>query len=304
MIRFILGIFLLSEIGLASTKVAITFDDLPAHGEATESPAKIIERIVSTLRKHQVRDAVGFVNGGTLGDESKSKQVLKIWYDNGFLLGNHTFNHFDLNRVGLQKFENDVTKNEIFLQSLPTDLVKKYFRFPYLREGKNPLTYSQFQTFLMNKNYQNAYVTMDFNDWAWNPVYLRCLKTKTGEIPKLKNTFLSSAKRQLDRSLNLSRQIGHPELPQIVLLHVGQFDELMLNDLLILYENSGVQWISLQEALDGVSKILMQLGLDQMGPAQSEGEDLLEKISEKLQLDDPIGDESLTIRRLEALCLK
>ena len=52
----------------------------------------------------------------------------------GFTLGNHTYTHISLSRVGAEKYIADLDKADQKLTSIMT--TPKYFRYPYLDEGK------------------------------------------------------------------------------------------------------------------------------------------------------------------------
>src|SRR6185312_10783846 len=91
-------------------EIALTFDDLPAAGANNMTSAEIIEmttKLLGTLRDQKV-PAVGFVNERKLykfGEVDDRIKALSMWPEYGFELGNHTFSHASLNRVGLKAWE-------------------------------------------------------------------------------------------------------------------------------------------------------------------------------------------------------
>src|SRR5690349_23969152 len=91
--------------GPPDRQVAITVDDLPAGAADSMTGAAIdamTAKLVGALRDQKI-PAVGFVNAGKLfkpGEADARIQALQIWLDNGFELGNHTYSHASLNRVG------------------------------------------------------------------------------------------------------------------------------------------------------------------------------------------------------------
>src|SRR5258706_756887 len=98
-------------------QVAITIDDLPAGSANSMDAATITEmttKLLTTLRDEKV-PAVGFVNEKKvykLGEVDERIKALRMWLDYGFELGNHTFSHSSLNKVGLQAWEDDVVQGE------------------------------------------------------------------------------------------------------------------------------------------------------------------------------------------------
>src|SRR5689334_1625223 len=114
----------MAEEALAGERaVAITIDDLPAPGgglvqNSIEGLRENTVKLLAACRKAGV-PAVGFVNesklvvsGETDADRAAREAVLKLWTDNGFELGNHTFTHASLNRGPLDNFKKDVIDGE------------------------------------------------------------------------------------------------------------------------------------------------------------------------------------------------
>ena len=97
-------------------QVAITIDDLPAASNVLSAPAitEMTTKLLTTLRDQKI-PVVGFVNEKKLyksGEVDERINALKMWLDYGFELGNHTYSHASLNRVGLKAWEDDVIQGE------------------------------------------------------------------------------------------------------------------------------------------------------------------------------------------------
>ena len=117
--------------------VAITIDDLPA-GAANSMPAADISqmttKLLTTLRDQKI-PVVGFVNEKKLyksGEVDERIAALRMWLDYGFELGNHTFSHSSLNKVGLAAWEDDIVQGESVTRQLLTEhnMKLRYFRHP------------------------------------------------------------------------------------------------------------------------------------------------------------------------------
>lgn len=97
--------------------IAITIDDLPAAAASFMTGSEIKEmtaKLLATLKEQKV-PAVGFVNERKLyklGEVDDRIAALKMWGDNGFELGNHTFAHTSLSSVNLKEWEEDVIRGE------------------------------------------------------------------------------------------------------------------------------------------------------------------------------------------------
>jgi peptidoglycan-N-acetylglucosamine deacetylase len=242
--------------GLASaasgaTELAVTVDDLPAHGPLPPDMQRvpIAERIISALRRHGVR-AVGFMNGGQIREHPERADILKRWLEAGFPVGNHTFSHLDINHVTAAEYIADVERNEVVLAEVAGRRWARVFRYPYLREGERAETREAVRRWLAAHGYTIAPVTVTFEDWAWNDAYARCAARRDdGAIAWLKHSFLEAAVSRLKWSqvvaeVTFGRQIRH-----VLLLHVGAFDAVMMNDLLDAYQKAGVTMIDLETAM-------------------------------------------------------
>src|ERR1700722_16474513 len=91
--------------------VALTFDDLPETGDRPPNMtrAQIGLRIIRALQAANAPPVYGFVNAGTLDDPAVA-HVLERWREAGFLLGNHTFNHYNLDETSLPVYERDILR--------------------------------------------------------------------------------------------------------------------------------------------------------------------------------------------------
>lgn len=236
----------------ATVKMAITFDDLPAHGSLPPKVTRVevIKSILATLKSHHVPEVYGFINAGRPEGMPDLDEVLKLWIGGGYPLGNHTFTHVNLNKVGAEKFKKEITTNEDVLRKMSGNTDWHYFRYPYLKEGKDLENRNSVRSFLIQKNYKIAEITDDFEDWAWNSPYARC-KTKGDlkEIDVLKKSYIESATERFIQDGKVAEAVFHRSVARILLLHVGAFDAEMLPTLLRMYENKGVQFIPLSEAV-------------------------------------------------------
>jgi cellulose synthase (UDP-forming) len=236
----------------AVTEVALTFDDLPAHGDLPSDTTRLslMENIIQTLKDSQVQDVVGFANGNHLDYEPKDIEVLQRWVDAGFLLGNHTYHHRDLSRVAVAEFLADVDLQEALLQPL-IGSGPGLFRFPYLHEGESIEKRTAVHQYLEAKRYTVVPVTVDYNDWAWTNAYMRCYRQQDAEaIAWLRQHVVQAALRQLHRSQLLARNLLGRDIRHVMLLHVGVFDSLTLREVLTAFSQDGVRFISVQTALE------------------------------------------------------
>jgi len=235
-----------------ATELAVTVDDLPAHGPLPPDGQRlaVAQRLIAVLKRHAVPQVVGFVNGGQLQDHPERTDIVRLWRQAGFPVGNHTFSHLDINRVTAAEYIADIERNEALLAEVAGGQWVRVFRYPYLHEGENAETREAVRRWLAAHGYTIAPVTVTFEDWAWNDAYARCAARRdAGAIAWLKQSFLEAAVSRLTWSQAAAEiTFGRP-IRQILLLHVGAFDAVMMNDLLEVYQKAGVKMVGLDTAM-------------------------------------------------------
>jgi peptidoglycan/xylan/chitin deacetylase (PgdA/CDA1 family) len=232
-------------------EVALTFDDLPAHGPLPPGLTRvdIIKSIIHALEAAQAPAIYGFINAKGLAEAPDNPRVLQLWRDAGFPLGNHTFSHMDLNTNSLDAFEQDLHADEPALEGLMTDQDWHWFRFPFLREGDTGGKHHAIAAFLKERGYKVAEVTLSFGDYAYNDPYARCLaKNDQQGIEWLQERYLAAASESLSQGQEMSNLIYGRDIKHVMLLHVGGFETVMLPQLLQLLKRRNFKLVTLPEA--------------------------------------------------------
>ncbi len=238
-------------------EVAITVDDLPAAGANAMTGTEIIEmtsKLFGTLRDQKV-PAVGFVNERKLyrfGEVDDRIKALSMWPEYGFELGNHTFTHASLNRVGLKVWEEEIVRGETVTTMLLAqhNMKMRYFRHPYLDTGRDLETRRQAEAFLAERGYRIAPVTMDAWDWMYAGVYEDARRRgDTALEQKLLDSYHDYTNQVFDYYEKFSRDLIGYEPKQILLLHGNWLEADHIGELLDLLRKRGYKFITLQDAL-------------------------------------------------------
>ncbi len=234
-------------------RIAITFDDLPAHSALPpgETRIEIASKIIAVLQNAHLPPTYGFVNAVRVDEQPADLAVLQAWRAAGYPLGNHSWSHMNLNQHTLEEFEADVNHDEPLLAQLMKDKNDDWhwFRFPFLAEGDTPEKNAAIRAFLAQRGYKVAAVTMSFGDYMWNEPYARCKAKGDGKaIASLAESYLAAADDSISYSQSMSHTLYGRDIPYVLLMHIGAFDAEMLPRLLDLYKSRGVQFVTLEEA--------------------------------------------------------
>jgi peptidoglycan/xylan/chitin deacetylase (PgdA/CDA1 family) len=236
---------------ILAQQVALTVDDLPVHGPLPHgmTRAGIARSVAWALINANAPRVYGFVNGDKLRTEPEGMDVLKVWTASTFPLGNHTFTHMNLDNNTAEAFEKDIEANEPLLWKLSLPGAWFWFRYPYLHEGDTLEKRHQVRAFLQKKQYRIAEVTLDFDDYAWNAPYARCLdKGNSQAIEGLKASYLKNASEGIRVGQEMSKTLFGRDIKHVMLLHIGCFETVMLPKLLDLLKQRGFRLITLDDA--------------------------------------------------------
>jgi peptidoglycan-N-acetylglucosamine deacetylase len=219
--------------------------------------AEIIEmtsKLLGTLRDQKV-PAVGFVNERKLykfGEVDDRIKALSMWPEYGFELGNHTFSHASLNRVGLRNWEEEIVRGETVTRMLleQHNMQLRYFRHPYLDTGRDIDTRRRAEAFLVERGYRIAPVTMDAWDWMYAGVYEDARRHgDTALQQKLVSSYHDYTNQVFDYYEKFSKDLIGYEPKQILLLHGNWLEADHIAELLDLLRKRGYKFITLQDAL-------------------------------------------------------
>lgn len=233
--------------------MAVTVDDLPVHGPSYAGIDRlaIADRLLDAFRRHRVPRVHGFVNGKKVDDEPAMEAVLRRWIAAGHPLGNHTFSHPSLHATSLPDYFADLEKGEAILKKLEPDASAwKLFRYPFLYEGDTLEKRDAVRGYLHDHGYAIAQVTIDADDWAYNPPFARCTtRGDAAALATLRKSFVEEHVEELRRMRELTRQLVQRDVPHVLLLHIGAADADAVDELLTAYEREGARWIDLRAAL-------------------------------------------------------
>lgn len=133
---------------LKEKEVSLTFDDGP-HKDRTL-------RIMQSLLDNSA-EAAFFEVGKSLKKE-RLRKISQLLFENGFTLGNHSFDHPNFKGITMDKAESEIAMTQDLLAEI-TDTLPVFFRFPYGARGEKHLN------LLKEYGLISVYWRIDSLDW-------------------------------------------------------------------------------------------------------------------------------------------
>lgn len=233
-------------------EIAITIDDLPFVGSGTSTPGNLkrtqerFMAIVNTLVENQV-PATGFAIGGAIA--KNEWELLEIFRNQGFSIGNHTYKHRSLNSMTAENYIADIEKADTVLSPVMTE--PKYFRYPYLAEGSGEKK-QKVHEWLAAHQYTIAPVTIDSKDYEFNAQFYRIpYRQRPQRLTQFKKRYLAFIWQQTLRAEKKAKKVEGQPVKHILLIHANLINSLCLADIIEMYRSNGYKFITLQEALKG-----------------------------------------------------
>ncbi|HEX8606798.1 MAG TPA: polysaccharide deacetylase family protein [Pseudoduganella sp.] len=232
--------------------VAVTVDDLPAHGNLPAGMTRlgIAEAHLQAFRAHGVPEAFGFVNAARLAQEPDSAAVLDLWRGAGQPLGNHAYSHMNLNSApSLAAWQADVAAGEPAVAAHMAGADWHWFRYPNLAGGSDEATRSGALAWLRQRGYRIADVAMSFSDWDYTDAYARCVARRDdAAIAGMKAHYMARVDREILRTREQSKRVFGRVIPMVLLTHVGGWSSVTLPDVLRRLDAAGAHYVTLAQA--------------------------------------------------------
>ncbi len=237
--------------------VAITFDDLPVASTRNDidSWQETTTKLLLTLSRNRV-PVVAFVIGSRLlvnGSPDQARlNLLKRWLDAGYELGNHTFSHQSLNSIPLKDYEADVVRNEEIIRPLLSrrHVHLRYFRHPMLHTGRSLEVKRQFESFLSERRYTIAPVTIDNSDWIFARAYENARDANDSKsLNQVAAAYAPYMASKVDYYEEQSLKLFGRRIRQILLVHANSINADHFGELITELKNRGYRFITLEEAL-------------------------------------------------------
>jgi peptidoglycan/xylan/chitin deacetylase (PgdA/CDA1 family) len=175
-----------------------------------------------------------------------------MWVDAGHELGNHTYSHRSLNRVPLDEFQADVVRGEPVTRALlqAKGRTLRYFRHPFLQVGLDLEKRRAFESFLRERGYTIAPVTIDNDEWIFAALYADARKRgDEAAAVRVADAYVAYMDGVFAFMEDLSRRVVGREMAQVLLVHANALNADHFSRIARLLESRGYRFITLEEAL-------------------------------------------------------
>lgn len=230
-----------------SKEVALSFDDAPMPSSAFFTSEERTTTLIKKLKALNVPPVMIFANPCKREKTSEVITQLKKYKDAGHFIANHSCSHPRLDDVGFDEFSKDAKKADEFLTPLFTG--QKYFRYPYLHEGREEKLRDPMRSWLKDKNYRNGMVSIDNDDYLFSSK-INQARTKGREIDfkKVEKLFLNHVIGAANFYDDLAvRTIGRSP-KHVILLHEMDATVMFIDSLVKELRKQGWSIISIAEA--------------------------------------------------------
>jgi peptidoglycan/xylan/chitin deacetylase (PgdA/CDA1 family) len=217
-------------------QVAITMDDFNLFDTPALSAEARNSAILDALGRRGLQ-AAAFVTVKYV-QKGDNMRLLRQWDERGHLIGNHTYSHPEYPDEGFAEFSREVLRAEEVLKQLPR--FKKFFRFPFLKEGSTPRQRDLMRAFLRSHGYRNGHVTIDASDWYVDQrLRARLEKNPHAALSPYRDFYLSHIRERALYYDDLARRVLGRTIKHTLLVHHNVLNGLFLEDLLGMFEREG-----------------------------------------------------------------
>ncbi|GMU86421.1 MAG: hypothetical protein AMXMBFR48_16630 [Ignavibacteriales bacterium] len=245
-----------SVIHSQQNQVCFTFDDFP-YVQIDRYPVKLINSkitgFISTLKKYDAKP-IAFINevklyrnGRTV--DPKRVELLKLWIEAGFDMGNHGYKHVDLSFHSVEAFKEDVLQGEkIFAPMIQGK--QKYYRLPELEVGNTLNEKKEVEKFLAENGYIIAPVTISAAEFMFAFAYSKAYFAKNEKYKKkISEDYLTYLSAFLSLIEEQSQMLFKRNIKQIMLFHMNELNIDNIENLINFFQEKKYKLISLSEAL-------------------------------------------------------
>lgn len=242
-------------------EICVSVDDLPfvSYGENDPHVLRAMtNQLLESFTTYEI-PAIGFVNEKKLYMYRKNKlkqsqlDLLKVWLNNGFELGNHSYSHFSYHNTPFTTYTEDILKGEKISKALAKEynLPYRYYRHPFLRLGLRKSQHDSLTNFLHQHQYEEAPVSVDNEDYLFAKAYAIAWKKKNEALMKKIGTdYVDYMMEKLSYFEGRSEALFGRNIRHILLIHANKINADYFSLLAERMKAKGYTFVGMERALE------------------------------------------------------
>ncbi|SEA01166.1 polysaccharide deacetylase family protein [Alkalimonas amylolytica] len=236
----------LAELSSTGTKrIAISFDDAPTPTHGYFTGPERTSLLLESLEKAGIQQAAFFAVSEHI--TSEGHQRLLAYSNAGHIIANHTHSHPNLNSTSLAYYLADIAQADSALQHYPT--FRKWFRFPYLREGDTLSKRDGVRQYLADNHYINAYITLNNYDWYLDQLFQQAIQAgEAVDLAAMRSFYVDTLMASIHYYHELALQYLNRSPHHVLLLHENDLAALFIHDLIAELQLQGWKIIPMEQA--------------------------------------------------------
>lgn len=243
--NFLILILTFFSFTTVAKEIAITFDDSPRSAQGYFDGSTRAKKLIKNLQDHDVKQVAFFSVSKQLDEEGNKR--LSAYNDAGHIIANHTHSHPDINKLTLQEYKQDFLLADSHLNGYKN--FRKWFRYPYLREGDTLEKRDGMRELLKKKGYINAYITLNNYDWYIESLFQKAVKEGVViNFEALKHFYIDVMMEGIEYYDQMAiTHLGHSP-KHVLLLHEMDISALFIGDLVDELRKKGWSIITPEDA--------------------------------------------------------
>jgi peptidoglycan-N-acetylglucosamine deacetylase len=228
-------------------RVAITMDDPNTGDTPLMTWQERNDAILRTLKIHDLQAAL-FVCGKRIETDS-GKALLESWNNAGHWICNHSYahNYFHGAKVTLEHTAKDFLHCDSLINTY--SMFKKFYRYPFLKEGNTIDKRDGFRNTLASYGYRNGYVTIDASDWYIDSRLIDSLKKNPSlDYTPFKEFYLQHFYERAQFYNDLALKVTGRQITHTLLIHHSLLNALFLDDLINMFIEKGWEVVDVGKA--------------------------------------------------------
>jgi peptidoglycan/xylan/chitin deacetylase (PgdA/CDA1 family) len=243
--NFLILILTFFSFNTGAKEIAITFDDSPRSAQGYNDGPTRAKKLIKNLQDHDVKQVAFFSVSKQLDEEGKKR--LSAYNDAGHIIANHTHSHPDINKLTFQEYKQDFLLADSHLNTYKN--FRKWFRYPYLREGDSLEKRDGMRALLKQKGYINAYITLNNYDWYIESLFQKAVKEGIKiDLEALKHFYVDVMMEGIEYYDEMAiTHLGYSP-KHVLLLHEMDISALFIGDLVDELRKKGWSIITPEDA--------------------------------------------------------